>query len=87
MARALRYGWCMRCWKGSAISGEMFTGDGGTALVGMNIRLLPRKRPKRGEDAEFAIRDSMENDPIPDDGWVILMKVSFFRDNFKVPLK
>lgn len=43
MVCVLRYGWCMRCWKGSVILGEMFIGDGGMVLVGMNIRLLFRK--------------------------------------------
>lgn len=77
----------MRCWKGSVILGEMFIGDGGMVLVGMNIRLLFRKCLKWGEDVEFVIRDLMENDLIFDDGWVILMKVFFFCDDFKVLLK
>lgn len=87
MVCVLRYGWCMRCWKGSVILGEMFIGDGGMVLVGMNIRLLFRKCLKCGEDVEFVIRDLMENDLIFDDGWVILMKVFFFCDDFKVLLK
>lgn len=77
----------MRCWKGSVILGDMFIGDGGMVLVGMNIRLLFRKCLKWGEDVEFVIRDLMENDLIFDDGWVILMKVFFFCDDFKVLLK
>lgn len=77
----------MRCWKGSVILGEMFIGDGGMVLVGMNIRLLFRKCLKWGEDVEFVIRDLMENDLIFDDGWDILMKVFFFCDDFKVLLK